>query len=102
MDLAGYVLSTVLHVLGRGAGSSNRNGGGGAGCELLSAAAERWPKDELIDESMKGELRVGGVPTVCPSDNNCVMCGWLAWQAYAMIMVGCPPLPPLSPPCHHS
>ena len=62
MDLAGYVLSTVLHVLGRGARSSNVNGGDGAGCELLSAAAERWPKDELIDESMKGELRVGGVP----------------------------------------
>lgn len=62
MDLAGYVLSTVLHALRRGTGSTNIDGGGGTGCELLSAVAKRWPKDELIDESMQGKLRVDGVP----------------------------------------
>ena len=53
MDLAGYVLSTLLEIL--------YDDGYEKGCDVRSTVATRWPKDPLIDEGMEGDILIGGL-----------------------------------------
>ena len=57
MDLGGYVLSSLRHVIEAHAGGQRA----AAPWEVVEVHAQRWKKDGAIDEAMRGSVRLHGV-----------------------------------------